>query len=113
MSDLASQIVKALKNYSKEVEKTVQKEIQKTAKDAVSELKQKSPKRTGKYAAGWRVNKRKNQYIINNKDRPSLTHLLENGHVGRDGKRWVDGQPHIKPVEEMVDEIVDRIKKQL
>lgn len=76
---------------------------------------------TGKYQRGWKVKKERDGAIVYNASRPSLTHLLENGHdvishgikVGR-----ARAIPHIKPVEEETKQyfeelIVDEIERRL
>jgi len=59
---------------------------------------------TGKYRKGWtyKVETRRlySTGVIYNRT-PGLPHLLENGHAKRGGGR-VDGQVHIKPVEEEI-----------
>ncbi|KAK9680615.1 hypothetical protein QE152_g38973 [Popillia japonica] len=58
-------------------------------------------KRTGKH--GWSVTSQgsftKPSFVVHNKKKPGLTHLLENGHALRQGGR-ARAIPHIKPVEE-------------
>jgi hypothetical protein len=58
-------------------------------KKLAKELKEKSPKRTGKYAKGWRSTVRKEsavgaEVVVHNKIY-RLTHLLEKGHAKRGG----------------------------
>ena len=65
---------------------------------------------TGEYAAGWTSRTETGRFsaqgVIYNKDVPGLPHLLENGHVIRNGTRRVygdlPGREHIKPVEETI-----------
>lgn len=106
IDQLANEIVKGLKEYSQDVIEGIDKASERIAKNAVKELKAKSPKKTGEYAKGWgRKTEKKfgetNTIIIYNKTKPGLTHLLEHGHAKRGGGR-VEGKPHIRPVEEEV-----------
>ena len=112
---LPSAINDILEEYTKEVKEVVGECGQKVSKDAVGLLKTKSPKRNarggGKYAKSWDFKEEKGilgtpMYIIYNKKHYRLTHLLEYGHVIRNGTRRtfgsVKGKPHIKSVEEWV-----------
>jgi hypothetical protein len=98
-SDLANEIVKAVKELSYELEAEIADIEDEVTKSAVKKLKQKSPKLTGDYAKGWTRKKQGNRYVIHNKTDYQLTHLLEYGHVKQDGGR-TQAIPHIRPVEE-------------
>ena len=75
-----------LETYCSEVAEVVDEALPKVGQDAVKELKQTSPNRTGDYAKGWakKVEKERlgSRLIVYNKTRYQLTHLLEKGHVG-------------------------------
>ena len=84
------------------------------------ELKRTSPRDTGDYAKGWAKKKQKLiggvSYLVYNKDKPQITHLLEYGHLKRDGVNRVDGIPHIGPArdrieKELEEEIADIIRR--
>lgn len=113
VSSLASEIAKALSEYSEELENEVDEIGKEVAEEAVSELKQTSPKRYGKYAKNWKVKRnKKGSYVVHNAA-PTyrLTHLLERGHVLRNGGRS-HSFTHIQPVEEKVIENFEkRIKE--
>lgn len=94
-----------MQQYSEEVAKAVEKALTETAEEARKKLAAASPKRTGKYARGWKVTKAEQYGEITVKVHQSgrnanLTHLLEKGHRTRSKKGWVKAQPHIAPVEE-------------
>ncbi|HEL0756720.1 TPA: HK97 gp10 family phage protein [Streptococcus equi subsp. zooepidemicus] len=113
-SDLANEIARALQEYSSEVEDEIDSIAEEVVTKAVQELKATSPKRFGKYAKNWRFKKNsKGSYVIHNAD-PTfrLTHLLENGHVLRNGGRS-KAIPHIKPVEEKVKEQFEKKVKNI
>lgn len=82
-------------------------EVDKAADDAVAKLKQRSKKRTGKYAKGWKRSKTEtrdgigSQVVIYNSSKPTLTHLLEKGHAKANGGR-VAGDGIINQVYEEV-----------
>ena len=98
---LSDSIVKALAEYTDEIEKGLEVEKKSVAEKAVQTLKTTSPKKTGKYAKGWASKKDGTTYVVFNKTVPQLTHLLEYGHAKANGGR-VAGKPHIRPVEEEV-----------
>ena len=103
IEDLATELATALSDYSEEVTQGVMKAIDEESKEAAKGLKNQSPVLTGDYAKGWTSkNTYKGKYskinTIHNKTDYQLTHLLEYGHVKRNGGR-VAAKPHIKPVE--------------
>lgn len=103
IDSLATELANALSDYSEAVTEEVMKAIDEESKTAVKELKNRNPKLTGDYAKGWTSkNAYKGKYskvnTIHNKTDYQLTHLLEYGHVKRNGGR-VAAIPHIKPVE--------------
>ena len=113
-SDLANEIAKTLEAYSEEVEEQIDFIAEEVTNEAVNELKLTSPKKYGKYAKNWRFKKNsKGSFVIYNAD-PTyrLTHLLEHGHVLRNGGRS-KAIPHIKPVEEKVKEKFEQRIKNL
>lgn len=107
----ADELNEILENYQEEVIEKLDKAAFTTAKVAIKELKEKSPKskRTegGAYAKSWGYKKEKmpfgyTSYTIHNRKHYQLTHLLENGHMiknkyGSYGR--TNPIPHIKPVE--------------
>lgn len=101
---LATEIEAELAKYSQEVAEQIKIDVQEVAKECVAEIKQKSPKRIGKYRRGWRKevvyeSDEDLRIVIHNKTSGQLTHLLEFGHAKVNGGR-VDGRPHIGPAEQ-------------
>lgn len=98
-----------LAGYGDEIQNLVRDEAEKVAKEGVKSLKSTSPRNKratasrGKYAKGWRVKKENSRgevhCIIHNATDYQLTHLLEKGHLNRDGSKTAP-RVHIKPVEE-------------
>lgn len=108
----AAAIADCLKTYTKEVEAEIEKAIDEVSEDCAKELRATSPKRTGRYAKGWRVHKDgQNKRVVWNKDRYMLVHLLEKGHAKRGGGR-VPGKAHVAPAEaKYIKQLEERVKK--
>ena len=101
MQDIASEITKALTEYTSEVEEKLDGIKADVADETVNMLKVNSPTgRRGKYAKGWRVKKDGTSYVVHNATNAGLTHLTERGHAKRNGGR-TQAQPHISTAEEM------------
>lgn len=116
--NLEEELGRILDEYMDDVEETASKVINQVAKEAAQKLKDASPKKTGKYADGWKVKKgKKLDAVVYNATRPELTHLLENDHVVRNQYGTYDpykGHPHIAPVREWAEEeVVKRIEEAL
>ena len=107
IDQLAAEIAKGLAEYSQDIVEKVNISSEKIGKEAVKQLRQTSPKKTGKYAKSWTMSTEKeigqpHKRIIHAKaPHYRLTHLLEHGHAKRGGGR-VEGRPHIRPAEEEV-----------
>lgn len=104
MSDgLTVQIKKILDEQMMLAREAIEEASKEVAKQTVEELKQTSPKRTGKYAKSWRskpmtLTRGTVSYVVHN-TQGQLSHLLERGHALRSGGR-TRAFPHIKPAEE-------------
>ena len=101
----------ALSQFSDEETHKVKNIVTESAKNCAKDLRKTSPKKTGKYAKGWTAHKDSETnldvtYTIHNKAKPSLTHLLENGHAKQNGGR-VEAIPHIAPAEQKMEEDID------
>ena len=117
IDQLAAEIARELSKYSQEIVEKINISSEKVGKAAVKQLRQTSPKRTGKYAKSWTMTTEKefgqpHRRIIHAKaPHYRLTHLLEHGHAKVGGGR-VEGRPHIRPAEEMViQEFVSEVEK--
>lgn len=102
-NDSILDVSKILNEYADDIQEGIAKEAQDVSKKGAAELKNSSPKRTGKYRKGWRVKTIKGNgsinCIIHNATDYQLTHLLEKPHALRNGG-ISRPQVHIKPVEE-------------
>lgn len=121
---IADQVIETLNDYVDEVRVATNEAIEKTAKEAVKKLKSTSPRRPngGRYAKGWTIKKERAignviSIIVHNKTDYQLTHLLEKGHVIKNGKGEfgrVAGIKHIEPVEQWaIRELPDEIERKL
>ena len=100
VDELAGEIVLAIQAYTEDVSEAIDQAARDTAKALAKDLRETSPKDTGEYAKGWTARKEgPGRYVVYNKKKPQLTHLLEHGHAKAGGGR-VEGIPHIKPAED-------------
>lgn len=115
VENLASEIMKELSAYSDEITDSIKEDVKKTAKECVDEIRGKSPADSGIYKKGWKSkvtyeSRNDIRMEIYNSKKPTLTHLLENGHAKINGGR-VEGVPHARPAEEnAVKKLEGRIK---
>jgi hypothetical protein len=109
--DISKEIAKALSSYTTEVQKGLENAKTEVAKNTVKHLKSTSPKLTGDYAKGWVRKRVGSAEVVHNRTDYQLTHLLENGHVNRDGGR-TQAYPHIRPAEEdAIEEYTKEVEK--
>lgn len=108
-NSISHQIDEILTTYEKDVHKAMETSLEEEAKATAQQLKATSPKRAkgtkkGAYARSWRVTKRGDTLIVHNGRHYRLTHLLENGHVVRNGEGTFGRAraiKHIGPAEEV------------
>ena len=109
--DVTAQLNKILNDYSKEVVDVVSDCSKEVSDSAVSKLKMVRFHTGNKYSKSWAVKEEKGtlgttKFTIYNKKHYRLTHLLEYGHVVKNGTKRVVGNarafPHIKPIEEWI-----------
>jgi len=102
IQDLASALVEAYEDYTEDVVEGIKDAADEISKDMLAEVRERAPKKTGKYAKGFRRMHKKlksgAEYTIWNPKYYRLVHLLEKGWTGRSGKR-VPGKPHMGPAE--------------
>ncbi|MFD1885582.1 HK97 gp10 family phage protein [Paenibacillus wenxiniae] len=100
IDSLARDIMGQFTEWTETVTRSVDKKVKESAESLREEISTKSPKKTGAYAKGWAVKPQRSggqqKYVVHNKDRYQLTHLLEKGHAKRKGGR-VAAIPHIVP----------------
>lgn len=104
-----------LNEYSNDIQEGITEAAYKVAENGKNKLKVTSPKKTGDYRKGWRVNKRGGKGFVHatiyNATDWQLTHLLEKPHSIRNQYgSWGTSKPqvHIEPVEQ---ECIQNYKK--
>lgn len=104
------QISEILNEYSNDIQEGITRSAIEVAEEGKNKLKATSPKKTGDYRKGWKVEKRKGKGFIHttiyNATDWQLTHLLEKPHAIRNQYgEWgtynpnKSGTTHIEPVE--------------
>ncbi|MBQ8297349.1 MAG: HK97 gp10 family phage protein [Ruminococcus sp.] len=124
IEDLLKAMLEAYTQYTEEVIESLEQELQEVAKEARKEVKQLSPVYTGKYKTvdngryrrGWRILIEKSngriRVTVHNRIY-QLTHLLEDGHVNRDGTTQAKAFPHIGVANQHAEEKIDKFLENL
>ena len=116
--NMSIEISDMVRQYTESVSTDVTKEIDDTASKMLDEIKRTAPHKTGKYRKGFKIKKDNKSgratRTIYNKTCPGLVHLLEFGHVIRNGTgRYfgkTDPRPHMRPV---YDKYVPQMEKNI
>lgn len=124
-NDTLDQINVILEKYQTDVNDALAKSLKETAKYGVDALKTQKyaqlpsyvNRRAKGYSKGWtsaRESKGKfrKAEVIHNKTDYRLTHLLENGHMKRDGTGRTRAFPHIEPTREVLQKEVIKITEE-
>lgn len=111
--DLDSTIEKILDEHGKDAMKVMDSAVDDVAEEATNKLRAVNFKTGGEYSASWVCDKEPSgrfatKRIVHNEEHYRLTHLLEKGHVVKNGRSRITGKsygrtnayPHIAPVEE-------------
>lgn len=119
IGDWTDELNETLKFYTDEVVAKGNKILKANSKKLAEKISQDSPEDSGEYKNGWKVatvkdNAFSTEYIVYQSKKSSLTHLLENGHLNRDGSR-TEGKKHIndnadKIIEQTESEIMEVLK---
>jgi len=118
---MSIEISDMVRQYTENVSTDVTKEIDDTANKMLDEIKSTAPydpKGNGEYRKGFKIKKSsksgRTTRIIYNKNCPGLVHLLEFGHVIRNGTgRYfgeTDPRPHMRPA---YDKYVPQMEKNI
>ena len=122
MLNLDSTIAKILEDYGDDAYKVLDSSVDEVAEEATNKLRAVSFKTGGEYSASWVSDKETSgrfatKRIIHNQEHYRLTHLLEKGHVVRNGRSRITGKsygranayPHIAPVVEWANSELPRM----
>lgn len=118
---LNSAISDILSAYEADIQGNLERIVPEIGKKGVQALKAEARKKlnqdTGEYVKGWKyqVNKQRLSTTVTiYNDHPGLPHLLEYGHVTRNGTKReflpTPAHPHIKPV---ADELVETFEREV
>ncbi len=119
IKDLADVIISGLNDYADLTGDEVKKAVRATAKSIKEDIHENAPKDNGDYADSWatKVTEETSESInitVYSKTKYYLTHLLEHGHVTRNGEDKVAAQPHIIPAQERGEKMLEaEIEKRL
>ena len=113
IDNMASEIMKGLKEYRDLADEAMKKAVKKTATTVKNEISANAPADTGAYAKSWSTKKVSESshsltVTVHSRNRYQLAHLLEHGHAKRNGGR-VSGKPHIAPAEQKGEHTFDAI----
>lgn len=114
-NSLSEEIQNQLKTFGTALNREINEGLKEVADKTAETLRQGGPynERSGKYTRDWAVKLRSRsyssvtmteEYTVYNKKNYQFTHLLEKGHVSRNGSR-VRPFEHIKPAEELVEQM--------
>lgn len=113
--------IEILKKYGEDADRIIRDTSKDVSRKSVSELKSTSPVRKGRsqgYARNWTHKKEikghsVKEIVYNRKPTYRVAHLLDNGHVLKNGKYW-DGDDHITNVEEkFTEEFLNEVLEKL
>lgn len=106
VNEIEAGLKAVLEGYATDANKTMSEVAQELGKEAQAALRQTSPKKTGAYARGWKIDvqvKRLATTVTVYNQKPGLPHLLEHGHALPQGGR-AKAYPHIAPVAKAIEE---------
>ena len=114
-NSLSEEIQNQLKTFGTALNREINEGLKEVAEQTAATLRKGGQynERSGKYTGDWDVKLRNRsyssvtmteEYTVYNKKNYQLTHLLEKGHVSRNGSR-VRPFEHIKPAEELAEQM--------
>lgn len=122
--DLSATVEELLAEYGEAVFEVVSESVEEVTKEATEKLQEVNHwanEGSGDYAGSWTneevpVGRLGKEMVVFNSDHYRLTHLLENGHVIRNGTKRSYGRtgkyPHIAPVNDWAVEELQKVVRQ-
>lgn len=112
VDSISAAFAQVFEEYGREVDESLRSDLQYAGEFGANEASRLSPKDSGDYARGWDYSTEVDPYgglsvVIHQTKKPSLTHLLEKGHMDRAGG-WTDAREHIEPTFERASEVLER-----
>ena len=112
VAGLSAAVARIKREYGEEVKQELQDDLTYAGEYCAGEVARMSPRRGGKYRTGWDFHfKAKGGNLtveVGNTTKPSLTHLLEKGHMKRGHGGWVGARKHMEPAFDKTVEMLDR-----
>ena len=105
MADSISvQLQRITNDYQIKVQTVSREACKKVSRKLGRTLRSTSPRKTGEYASGWGVKVLDaDTFVVHNKKKPGLTHLLENGHMSANQYGVYGRVPAYKHIEPAAD----------
>ena len=114
VDSLEAAIARIERQYGEEVDARLRSDMQYIGEFTANEVTRNSAAfhDTGEYQRGWdykyKASKDEIKVVVGNSGKHApLTHLLEKGHMNRDGS-WTGGRKHIEPAYDKAVEVLDR-----
>lgn len=114
---LEDAIMNALKEYTDDVIEGTKEATEKAAKTVKNEIQKNAPSKSGKYKKSWSTKKTietsvRLEMTVYSPKRYMLAHLIEKGHVKKNGNGTTKAQAHIAPAEQKgIKQLEEDIKK--
>ena len=118
IGELADVVMEGLNEYAQLTTEDMKKAVKKAGRTVRKEIQANAPSDTGAYSKSWSVKTVRDTanslvLTVHSKNRYQLAHLLEHGHVKRNGGR-VTAKVHIEPAEQKgINQLQDEIKEAL
>jgi len=113
---LGNALADASSQFAGELTAELEDGLAEIGKNTAKKVRSLSPEKSGKYRRGWKVSKEKYRgsftVTVHNKQY-SLVHLLENGHLNRDGTSRARAVPHVAPAQQDAERQVDELLQNL
>lgn len=113
---LGNALADAFSQFAGELTAELEDGLSEIGKKTAKKVRSLSPEKSGKYRKGWKVSKEKYRgsftVTVHNKQY-SLVHLLENGHLNRDGTSRARAVPHVAPAQQDAERQVDELLQNL